>query len=44
MITATNKDALEAAVKRTDAIEIVIGKPYTIKEVVATVRQRLVEP
>jgi DNA-binding response OmpR family regulator len=43
VITTTNKDALEAAVKKTEAIEIVIGKPYTIKEVVAAVRERLVE-
>jgi CheY-like chemotaxis protein len=41
VVTTTNKDALEAAVQKTDAVEIVLGKPYTIDEVIAAVRRGL---
>jgi hypothetical protein len=30
-LTTNNKDALEHAVRRTNAIEIVLGKPYTVE-------------
>ena len=41
VITTTNKEALELAVPRTNAIEIVLGKPYTVDEVIDAVRKGL---
>jgi DNA-binding NarL/FixJ family response regulator len=41
VITTMNKEALEAAVQKTDAFEIVLGQPYTIDEVIAAVRRGL---
>jgi DNA-binding response OmpR family regulator len=41
VITTTNKEALEAAVQKTDTVEIVLGKPHTIDEVIAAVRRGL---
>jgi CheY-like chemotaxis protein len=41
VITTTNKEALERAVPKTDAIEIVLGKPYTVDEVIDAVRKGL---
>jgi DNA-binding response OmpR family regulator len=41
VITTTNKEALEAAVQKTDAVEIVLGKPHTIDEVIGAVRRGL---
>ena len=41
VITTTNKQALEDSVEKTNAIEIVLGKPYTIDEVISAVRTGL---
>jgi len=41
VVTTTNKEALEAAVPKTDAVEIVLGKPHTIDDVITAVRQGL---
>ena len=41
VITTTNKQALERAVPKTNAIEIVLGKPYTVDEVIDAVRKGL---
>jgi DNA-binding response OmpR family regulator len=41
VITTTNKEALERAVPRTNAIEVVLGKPYTVEEVIEAVRKGL---
>ena len=38
VLTTTDRKALEAAVGVADVFEIVIGKPYTLEEVVAAVR------
>jgi hypothetical protein len=37
VITTTNKEALERAAPKTNAIEIVLGKPYTVDEVIDAV-------
>ena len=39
VITTTNKEALERAVPKTNAIEIILGKPYTVNEVIDAVRK-----
>jgi DNA-binding NtrC family response regulator len=41
VITTTNKQALERAVPKTNAIEIVLGEPYTVDEVIDAVRKGL---
>jgi DNA-binding response OmpR family regulator len=41
VVTTTNKEALERAVPTTNAIEIVLGKPYTVDEVIDAVRKGL---
>jgi hypothetical protein len=41
VITTTNKVALEGAVQKTNGIEIVLGKPYTIDGVIDAVRTGL---
>jgi hypothetical protein len=41
VITTTNKEALERAVPKTNAIEVILGKPYTIDEVIGAVRKGL---
>jgi len=41
VITTTNKHALEQAVPKTNAIEIVLGKPYSVDEVIDAVRKGL---
>jgi DNA-binding NtrC family response regulator len=41
VITTTNKEAVERAVPNTNAIEIVLGKPYTVDEVIDAVRKGL---
>jgi hypothetical protein len=41
VITTTNKEALEIAVPKTNAIEIMLGKPYTVNEVIDAVRKGL---
>jgi CheY-like chemotaxis protein len=41
VVTTTNKEALERAVPKTNAIEIVLGKPYTVDEVIDAVRTGL---
>jgi DNA-binding response OmpR family regulator len=41
VITTTNKEALERAVPRTNALEIVVGKPYSIDDVINAVRKGL---
>ena len=41
VITTTNKEALERAAPKTNAIEIVLGNPYTVDEVIDAVRQGL---
>jgi DNA-binding response OmpR family regulator len=41
VITTTNKEALERAVPRTNALEIVVGKPYTVDDVINAVRKGL---
>jgi hypothetical protein len=41
VLTTTNKEALEGAVQKTNAIEIVLGRPYTVAEVIDAVRKGL---
>ena len=41
VVTTTNRSALVAAVGPVNVIEIVLGKPYTVNEVVAAVRLSL---
>jgi DNA-binding response OmpR family regulator len=41
VLTTTNKEALEGAVRKTNAIEIVFAKPYTLDEVIQAVRKGL---
>ena len=41
VITTTNKEALEGAVPKTNALEVVLGKPYTVEQVIAAVRHGL---
>jgi DNA-binding NtrC family response regulator len=41
VITTTNKEALERAVPKTHATAIVLGNPYTVDEVIDTVRKGL---
>jgi DNA-binding response OmpR family regulator len=41
VITTMNKEALERAVPKTNAIEVILGKPYTIDEVIGAVRKGL---
>jgi DNA-binding response OmpR family regulator len=41
VVTTTDKEALESAVRKTNAIEIVLGKPYTVEEVIEAVHRGL---
>jgi hypothetical protein len=41
VITTTNKEALERAVPNANAIEIALGKPYAVDEVIDAVRKGL---
>jgi hypothetical protein len=41
VLTTTNKEALEGAVQKTNTIEIVLGQPYTVDEVIDAVRKGL---
>jgi CheY-like chemotaxis protein len=41
VLTTLNKAALEAAVGPANAVEIVLGKPYSLDDVVGAVRQAL---
>jgi hypothetical protein len=41
VITTTNKEALELAVPKTNAVEIILGKPHTVDEVITAVREGL---
>ena len=43
VITTTNKEALERAVPKTNAVEIILGKPYTVDEVIDAVRKGLAD-
>jgi hypothetical protein len=41
VLTTIDKSALEAAVGSVQVVEILLGKPYTVDDVVAAVKQAL---
>ena len=41
MLTATDKEALEAAVGASDVVEVIFGEPYGVADVVSALRRAL---